>query len=56
MPLEERRARHGSLVKVLSDNDIKEWGNRFIAALQSPAPVAAVPRTNPPSGYLAAAE
>jgi hypothetical protein len=24
--------------------------------LQSPVPVAAVPRTNPPSGYLAAAE
>jgi trehalose 6-phosphate synthase len=56
MPLEERQARHGSLVKVLSDNDIKEWGNRFIAALQSPASIAAVPRTNAASAYLAAAE
>ena len=28
MPLEERQARHGSLVKVLSENDIKHWGTR----------------------------
>ena len=39
MPLEERKARHGSLVKVLSENDIKYWGTRFIAALMRPAPV-----------------
>ena len=36
MPLEERRARHGSLIKVLSENDIKYWGTRFIAALTRP--------------------
>ena len=34
MPLEERRARHGELVKVLSENDIKLLGlAHFIAAL-----------------------
>ena len=36
MPLDERRARHGSMVKVLSENDIKHWGTRFIAALTGP--------------------
>jgi trehalose 6-phosphate synthase len=48
MPLDERKARHAALVKVLAQNDIKDWGNRFIAALCEPAPVA--------GGYLAAAE
>ncbi len=33
MPIEERRARHGELYKVLAANDIKYWGERFIAAL-----------------------
>jgi trehalose 6-phosphate synthase len=33
MPLEERRARHERLFKVLSENDIKYWGSRFISAL-----------------------
>jgi trehalose 6-phosphate synthase len=33
MPLEERRARHGGLYKVLAANDIKFWGERFISAL-----------------------
>jgi trehalose 6-phosphate synthase len=37
MPLEERRARHGALIKVLSENDVKRWGERFIAALVQPA-------------------
>jgi trehalose 6-phosphate synthase len=55
MPLEERKARHGSLVKVLSENDVKHWGTRFVAALTRPAPVAALPRAVT-GGYLAAAE
>jgi len=56
MPLDERRARHGSMVKVLSENDIKHWGTRFIAALIRPAPVAAVPKAAGAGSYLAAAE
>ena len=36
MPIEERRGRHGELVRVLSENDIKFWGERFIAALTQP--------------------
>jgi trehalose 6-phosphate synthase len=36
MPLEERRGRHGELIKVLTANDIKFWGERFIAALTAP--------------------
>ena len=56
MPLEERKARHSSMVKVLSENDIKDWGTRFIAALTRPAPVAAVPQAAGAGPYLAAAE
>jgi len=33
MPLEERRSRHAELVRVLSENDIRYWGDRFVAAL-----------------------
>jgi trehalose 6-phosphate synthase len=40
MPLEERRARHAELFRVLTANDIKDWGNRFMEAL--------TPTTNPP--------
>jgi trehalose 6-phosphate synthase len=36
MPLEERRVRHDELVEVLSRNDIKFWGERFISALTRP--------------------
>jgi trehalose 6-phosphate synthase len=58
MPLEERRARHGALLKVLSDNDIKHWGERFIAALTQPEGGPDT-RHEPDDGsgsYLAAAE
>ena len=41
--------------KVLSENDIKDWGARFIASLTRPAPVA-VPRLVASASYLAAAE
>jgi trehalose 6-phosphate synthase len=36
MPLDERRARHDELYEVLSKNDIKFWGDRFIGALTRP--------------------
>ena len=57
MPLDERRARHGSLIKVLSKNDIKRWGERFIAALCQPVRVLPAPVREAKTGsYLAAAE
>ncbi len=36
MPVEERRSRHAELFRVLSENDIKFWGERFIAELTRP--------------------
>ena len=36
MPLEERKARHHEMIKMLSVNDIKHWGERFLAALTRP--------------------
>jgi trehalose 6-phosphate synthase len=56
MPLDERRARHTEAIKTLSENDIKNWGERFVASLMKPAPVAAVPRAIAGASYLAAAE
>jgi trehalose 6-phosphate synthase len=37
MPLEERRARHETLFRVIRENDLKSWGDRFLAALTKPA-------------------
>jgi trehalose 6-phosphate synthase len=34
MPLAERRERHDSLFRVLSDNDIQHWADRYVAALE----------------------
>jgi trehalose 6-phosphate synthase len=34
MPLEERQGRHNEVFRVLSENDIKYWGERFISALR----------------------
>jgi trehalose 6-phosphate synthase len=34
MPLEERRERHMSIMRVLKDNDIKFWGEKFLTALE----------------------
>ena len=42
--LDERRSRHEALVKVLSENDIKDWGGRFVDALTQPAGPARLPR------------
>jgi trehalose 6-phosphate synthase len=57
MPIEERIARHKDLIKVLSENDVKRWGERFVAALNQPvrAPTAPEPGENSAT-YLAAAE
>jgi trehalose-6-phosphate synthase len=33
MPLEERKERHRDMIAALSANDIKGWGERFLAAL-----------------------
>jgi trehalose 6-phosphate synthase len=36
MPVEERRARHEALYHALTQNDIKFWADRFLAALTRP--------------------
>jgi trehalose 6-phosphate synthase len=33
MPLDERRMRHQALFHLLSENDLKSWGELFLAAL-----------------------
>ena len=33
MPLEERRARHASMLDILRENDITAWRTRFVEAL-----------------------
>jgi len=37
MSLEERRTRHQALFQVISDNDLKSWGEHFLAALMNDA-------------------
>ena len=37
MPLEERRTRHEALYQVIADNDLKAWGERFLATLTTKA-------------------
>jgi trehalose 6-phosphate synthase len=44
MPLDERRGRHSTLFNVLSENDIKDWGARFVAALTNPTDAKRWPR------------
>ena len=39
MPLDERRARHAELYKIILDNDIANWTNHFLSVLRKP-PVA----------------
>ena len=43
MPLEERRGRHAETIKVLAENDIKFWGERFIAALTDDVKLRKIP-------------
>ena len=56
MPLDERRARHEALIKVLSENDIKYWGERFVAALNRPVTPSKIQEPTAPAAQLAAAE
>jgi trehalose 6-phosphate synthase len=44
MPIDERRGRQSELIKILSQNDIKFWGERFIIALTRPVTSAPWPR------------
>jgi trehalose 6-phosphate synthase len=37
MPLEERRQRHNALFRVISENDIKSWGELFLGSLTQEA-------------------
>src|SRR5262249_32927974 len=39
MPLKERRSRHAALFRVISENDLRAWGERFPAALPQSADV-----------------
>ncbi len=38
MPLEERRARHASMMEKLNGNTIEDWRDRFLAALEAGEP------------------
>jgi trehalose 6-phosphate synthase len=40
MPIEERRGRHAEIVRALTENDIKFWGERFIESLKHPGKLA----------------
>lgn len=37
MPLGERRSRHEALFRVVCENDLRTWGERFLAVLTEPA-------------------
>jgi trehalose-6-phosphate synthase len=41
MPVEERRARHQTLMKTLRANDLDHWGDEFLKALTSGPPAVA---------------
>jgi trehalose 6-phosphate synthase len=45
MPLEERRERHEALFRVISQNDVKSWGDRFLAALTEEVAAPVQPET-----------
>jgi trehalose 6-phosphate synthase len=44
MSIEERRERHAAMLKILTENDIKDWGPRFISALTRPIGTSPLPR------------
>jgi len=60
MPLEERRTRHQTLFRLISENDLKSWGERFLSTLtqgtDSPPPPERldVPRPEHPLRSIAA--
>src|SRR5437764_10832073 len=39
MPLDERRTRHDALMQVISENDLRSWGELFLATLNKTADV-----------------
>jgi trehalose-6-phosphate synthase len=39
MSLGERQSRHERLLRVICENDLASWGERFLAALTEPAEV-----------------
>ena len=43
MPLEERRQRHAAIFKVLAQNDLSRWAERFLETLEQPGAAAAMP-------------
>jgi trehalose 6-phosphate synthase len=43
MPLDERRERQNTLYKIVADNNIERWADRFIATLRQPAEDAGLP-------------
>jgi trehalose 6-phosphate synthase len=52
MPLAERRSRHAELFSALKENDIENWGERFIAELVAGADGAPVPSLSAPPKAL----
>jgi trehalose 6-phosphate synthase len=51
MPLDERRARYKALFQVISTNDVKSWGERFMSSLLQRQPL---PDDADPAGALIA--
>ena len=49
MPLEERRKRHAALIQVISENDLKSWGEHFPRDVDQGREPAAVARATRPS-------
>ena len=43
MPLEERRQRHAAIFKVLVQNDLSHWAERFLGALEHPHAMSGTP-------------
>jgi trehalose 6-phosphate synthase len=52
MPLEERQSRHQALFRVISDNDLKSWGDLFLSTLTQKPSGAAVATSGPLSSVV----
>jgi len=52
MPLEERRSRHQTLFRVISENDLKLWGERFLSTLTPGTDSPPAPPVEPPNVAL----
>jgi len=51
MPLEERRQRHAAVFKVLAQNDLSQWAERFLHALEHPQVVGNAPVARRAAGH-----